>query len=400
VDVFNRNEEKIILKPQTGAIALRGIAWGIAGLNLIMIVGGFAVTIVYFGIGPDMPVVYIGGFTLNTIIYAVLALLIITRHPRHTVGWLFLAVSFFTAGQVGANAIGDGLSGVNGLVTMAQEVFYIPALFIPITLVLQFFPDGRLPSRRWWPVTAFTLILVTVPFLYSSTFPLVRSDASALYETISGSLSVFIILGSLIMVIVRFIRAQGTKRLQMKWLAYTAVILILTLVLLPHDTPVSNSLFITAPTILSLAVGVAILRYRLWDIDLIIRRTLVYSIVTALLAGMYFGGVVISQRVLVAITGQESPLAIVLSTLAIAALFTPLRNRVQRFVDRRFYRQKYDAEQTLEAFSQTMRDEVDLDHMTAELVTVVNSVMQPQEISLWLQPTGKNELPKQDITHV
>jgi hypothetical protein len=187
------------------------------------------------------------------------------------------------------------------------------------------------------------------------------------------------------MVTVRFIRAQGDKRLQMKWLTYVAVILILILVLLPSDTPVSNSLFIAAPTILSLAVGAAILRYRLWDIDLIIRRTLVYSIVTALLAGIYFGSVVMSQRALVAITGQESSLAVVISTLAIAALFTPLRNRVQRFVDRRFYRQKYDAEQTLDAFSKTVRDEIDIEGVETALLHAVNDTMQPESVGLWIR---------------
>jgi hypothetical protein len=134
------------------------------------------------------------------------------------------------------------------------------------------------------------------------------------------------------------------------------------------------------------AVGIAILRYRLYEIDLIINRTLVYGSLTATLVALYFGGIVVLQRLFVLLTGQQSTLAVVASTLLIAALFTPLRRRIQAFIDRRFYRRKYEARKTLEAFSATLRDETDLEALREGLVGVVRETMQPEHVSLWLRP--------------
>jgi hypothetical protein len=139
------------------------------------------------------------------------------------------------------------------------------------------------------------------------------------------------------------------------------------------------------------AIGFAVLRYRLYDIDVIINRTLVYGSLTLTLVALYFGGVVMSQRVFVVLTGQKSTLAVVASTLLIAALFHPLRRRIQFFIDRRFYRSKYDARKTLESFSVKLRDETNLEALNHELVGVVRETMQPAHVSVWLRPVAEME---------
>jgi hypothetical protein len=194
---------------------------------------------------------------------------------------------------------------------------------------------------------------------------------------------------------VRLRRATGVERQQIKWFAYAAAVAV-------SGSIVGHSLFLATDASwllwaglipgtvgvlgMPVAMGIAILRYRLYEIDLIINRTLVYGSLTAILATLYFGGIVVLQRLFVALTAQESQLAIVASTLAVAAIFNPLRRRIQALVDRRFYRRKYDAAKTPEAFSVKLRDETDLDALSDDLVGVVKETMQPAHVSLWLRP--------------
>jgi cytochrome b subunit of formate dehydrogenase len=204
------------------------------------------------------------------------------------------------------------------------------------------------------------------------------------------------LVGAVASVVVRFRRSRGVERQQMKWFLYAVALLLAFPLegLLPDI--VDNVLFGLTLIAIPTAVGIAVLRYRLYDIDLLINRTLVYGSLTAMLVLAYVGGIVLFQGFFRALTGQGSQLAIVASTLAIAALFTPLRRHIQSFIDRRFYRRKYDAAKTLEAFSAKLRDETDLEALNNELVGVVIETMQPAHVSLWLRPdtaSKKDETP-------
>jgi hypothetical protein len=195
----------------------------------------------------------------------------------------------------------------------------------------------------------------------------------------------------------RMRRARGVQRQQIKWFAYATVVLVGGVVL---DFTVSEAIGVSwlgkigfvlrmvGLAGLPMAIGIAVLRYRLYNIDQIINRTLVYSSLTAMLLALYFGGIVVLQRIFVLLTGEKSTLAVVASTLLIAALFMPLRRRIQSFIDRSFYRRKYDARKTLEAFSSQLRNETDLEALSDDLVGVVRETMQPAHVSLWLRPSS------------
>jgi hypothetical protein len=195
--------------------------------------------------------------------------------------------------------------------------------------------------------------------------------------------------------LMRRVYARGVERQQTKWFTYTTAVAASGAILqyiiseslgLLWLGGVAYALVLIGLVGIPISMGIAITRYKLYEIDLLINRTLVYGSLTAMLVALYFGGIVVLQRVFVLLTGQQSTLAVVASTLLIAALFTPLRRRIQSFIDRRFYRRKYDARKTLEAFSATLRDEADLEALNNDLVGVVRETMQPAHVSLWLRP--------------
>jgi hypothetical protein len=275
---------------------------------------------------------------------------------------------------------------------------------------LLLFPTGRLPGRRWrplaWLVVAFVSVGVALsafsPGAYLGSLGPIRNPLGV--EGLTGAYKALLYAGApllfgaaVLSLFVRLRRAEGVERQQLKWFAYAAAMFALGIVLivipLAVDTPswyvrAATAVFTAAGTAIPIAIGIAILRYRLYDIDLLINRTLVYGSLTVMLALVYFGGVAATQAVFRTLTGQEEQpqIAVVASTLLIAALFTPLRRRIQSFIDRRFYRSKYDARKTLEGFSAKLRDQTDLEALNNNLVGVVRDTMQPAHTSLWLRP--------------
>ncbi|HJQ29204.1 MAG TPA: hypothetical protein VJ827_07665 [Rubrobacter sp.] len=230
--------------------------------------------------------------------------------------------------------------------------------------------------------------------------PLGIKGFSNIYGVVLSFMSTVLYIAVASSLLVRLRRAGGVERQQIKWFAYGAGATISGLILayvIPNsiDAPpwferVGFAVLIVTTAAVPISIGIAILRYRLYDIDRIINRTLVYGSLTIVLIAVYFGGIVLLQRVLLALTGQQSTLAVVASTLAIAAVFNPLRRRVQDFVDRRFYRRKYDAAKTLATFNSRLRQETDLDSLSDEVLGVVRETIQPEHASLWLRPHGAN----------
>ena len=354
--------------------------------------------------------------------FAVVGALLVAKRPTNLIGWIMAAialmVSIFNAGGAYATyvmltrgqpdvlaVVGAWTANCYWFVMLALALFYLPMLF----------PDGHLPSRRWLPVAVvvgFAASGFVLPRAFMDTLPLNEApgyridnpigieglgsvENLPLFGVLLNGLLVIAFVGAAASVVVRFRRSRGVERLQMKWFVYVTVVFvggsILTSVFgvatgLRWLEQFSFVLSMVALVGLPMAVGIAILRYRLYEIDVVINRTLVYGPLTALLVLFYLAGVVSLQYVFRALTGQESQIAIVASTLLIAALFTPLRRRIQSFIDRSFYRRKYDARKTLETFSLKLRDETDLESLNNDLVGVVRETIQPAHVSLWLRP--------------
>jgi hypothetical protein len=272
-----------------------------------------------------------------------------------------------------------------------------------------YFPDGELLSRRWrylvWAIVADFAVLLAAGLFYAGLeSPMFRGFRNPLANPVgtriweSANLLFFPIYGlAPLSLVIRFRRARGVERQQVKWPLFSALIIFIAVGLYfvggvlygnTQDNPVARvGLVFEQISVMSfpITVGMAILRYRLYDIDIIIRKTLQYTLVSGILAVIYFGVVTQLEALLRTASGQGSPLAVVISTLAIAALFNPLRKRVQAFIDRRFYRRRYDTERVLAAFSASLRDEVDLDELRDSILEVVDETMQPARVSLWLR---------------
>jgi hypothetical protein len=371
-------------------------------------------------VDPRTPLVLDFWYLLLFMSFATVGALVASRQPGNAIGWIFcyLGLSFPLVGAGEEYALyalvtePGSLSGGEGLLWLAA-LLSGPIVFALIALVFLLFPDGRLLSRRWRLVVWLDLIAVMCLFAWAfepgplGNLGLVRianpfgvEGLAALLGTL-GMVGLFMTLAVAvaggISLVVRFRRARGVERQQLKWFAFSGVVFCAVFAIgpvlwyLPESSGTEwiwTVLFLVGASTIPVAVGIAILRYKLYEIDLLINRTLVYGSLTASLALVYFGGVAATQTIFRALTGQEQQpqLAIVVSTLVIAALFNPLRRRIQGFIDRRFYRRKYDTRKTLETFSAKLRDETDLDALRDDLVGVVRETMQPAHVSLWLRP--------------
>lgn len=404
----------------------RHLIWVSGLLAALMIVAAFAIPIyaLVSSLNMDVPDLIEGVLIrpLFVISYAVVGGLVLARYPRHVVGWLLLVLSgvFLSSifvGFVVVLVVNGGMEISDPVARVALWISFwnwIPQFALPVVFLPLYFPTGRLLSRRWRIVSAAAVVAMISFMAANAISPATEIDGqsyanplvvpggeaiSGILNTVSSPFFIFAFFGALASMIVRYRRAGATERLQMKWLFYPIGIAIIWWVplggILSWIAPQLAARieadfglipFFLVTLVIPVAIGVAILRYRLFDIDVIIRRTLVYGMVTAALAVIYFGSVVLLQQLSARLSGEQSPVAIVISTLLIAAMFSPVRRRVQEFIDRRFYRTRYNKEQTLDGFAQAARDETDLEVLTAELVSVVQATMQPESIRVWLRP--------------
>ena len=388
------------------------LAWSVCGLTLVLLACALALAVLN---GADTQAI---SFPLAMTASAVVGGLVASRRPENPVGWFFLGSAFCLAlTGVAAEYATYGLltapGALPGALAMAWLLSWlsVPGVMLLLFFVPFYFPDGRLVSRRWRWVVRVALIFCVSEALRSALRPGEIQDEGIvnplgiealrpvfdLLDTLVFALYFTLLFASAASLVVRFRRSGSVERQQIKWLALSAgAIPVWFLTNAPIQAAAPNLFLVVDSLVVSalipVAAGIAILRYRLYDIDVVINRALVYGSLTATLALMYVGGVATTQTIFRALTGQEqqAQLAVVASTLVIAALFNPLRRRIQAFIDRRFYRRKYDAAKTLAAFNARLRDETDLNTLTDDLVGVVRETMQPAHVSLWLRPEAQS----------
>jgi len=341
--------------------------------------------------------------------------IVASRRPENPIGWIFCVIGLSLVAGVATSEYALYVRHVAPFLPAADVVAWFGSWvwYVGVEagiLMLLLFPDGRPPSPRWRIVGRLSVLLIGITVLAYAVRPgMLDSDlnipnpfgirgpigdlARAVTDVFVWPL-VILALASFTALVSRFVRARGDERQQLKWVAYAATIMAVGIAAAivvglagKGDDPAFNWVWYIVSVGLGLipvAAGIGILRYRLYDIDLLINRTVVYGVLTVTLGAVYVGSVILLQGLLSGFTGGNS-LAVAASTLAVAALFQPVRRRIQNAVDRRFYRSRYDAARTVEAFSSRLRHEVDLAHLTAELRGVVVETLQPTSVSVWLQ---------------
>jgi MFS family permease len=346
--------------------------------------------------------------------------LIAARRPENPIGWLLLAIGLmwglgFTSTYADYTVkLHHDLPG-GTLVAAVGGAFWLPAIGVTGTFLLLLFPDGRLPGRRWRWVACVSGAAIAAALVFLVFRPGSLADAGypgaqnplgieALRPVrAAGWLTILLVIAMMVTsaasLVVRYRRARGPERQQVKWLAASAAGIAVTYAIIvpvgayvdpsSQHTPAwlsaAQSLSLLSFGLIPVAIVFAVLRYRLYEIDVIIRRTLVYAVLVALLAALYLGGVTLVGGLLRAVTGGSGAIGVTVSTLLVAAAFQPLRARIQRAVDRRFYRGRYDAARTLESFSGRLREHVEIESVSSEVLDVVHQTLQPAHVSLWLR---------------
>ncbi len=379
------------------------LAWGSWGVTLTL----FAFAIVYGAFAEstdDDEISTLLASLLFVVTFATVGAVVASRRPSNPIGWIMcLAGLAYGVGGASVSYLESLEPGATGAAaTWAHWVsswVWMVGIGPVVTLLLLLFPNGRLLSPRWRPVaiagTAGLALIVVGIALSPGRFedsaienPLGVPGAEAA-GAVGGPLLFVAALASIASLAVRYRRGRHDERQQLKWLTYAGALVgvaagalvVAELVVSSDISELSNTVVSTSLSAIPIAIGVAVLRHGLYDIDLVIRRTVVYGALTATLAGAYVGSVLLLQLLL----SPDSDFAIAGSTLAVAALFRPLRTRIQEVVDRRFFRSRYDAARTLEGFGARLRNEVDLDALGDELRRVVGDTMQPAHVSLWLR---------------
>jgi hypothetical protein len=387
------------------------LAWSLCALSLVLTGLGLLFHILNLP-DPSVPTfTYWVESTVMGVGASIVGAIIASRRTHNPIGWLlcvsglvFGAVMFATEYAIyalleapGTLPAGEALVSVNPLWVLGYNLF---------VLMLILFPTGQLPRSRWrWVVylyVAIALAEVVAMFFLPGTlegFDLIKNPLGIEGLPIGRKpVQALIFTGGLVAsasLILRLRRGSWVERQQIKWLAYAAAVATGGSILVYTPPEALGARWVTSVGYvvvelgvlgIPISIGIAILRYRLYEIDTIINRTLVYGSLTTTLVALYFGGIVVLQRLFVLLTDERSTLAVVASTLLIAVLFTPLRRIIQSLIDRHFYRRKYDRRKTLEAFSAQLRNETDLDALSSDLVRVVRETMQPAHVSLWLRP--------------
>lgn len=390
------------------------LPWVLFGVVLIVMIVGRYIEYRVNGEPPD-------GWVADSLMgiafmsFPAMGALIVSRRGGHAFGWLLLAIGGAAAVLVASTGYAawrvpaGHADPLTVLAAWISQWLWFPLIVSVPTFLVLLFPTGTYPSRRWRWVGRSTLLflaVITIPAMLEDKL-LVEDCAEEGGDTVCREVMldnpigvgfindveqqlgvaflavVPLVLLSFVSLVFRYRSAGTVERQQMKWVGMAALFFG-TSILLGESVGLSERLFPFFLMMLPVSMAVSILKYRLYEIDVIVNRTLVYGALTAILVGLYLATVFVLQALLSGFT-QESDLAVAGSTLAVAAMFRPLRVRVQHFIDRRFYRRKYDAQQTLQNFSARLRDEVDLDHLARDLSNVVRETMQPAYISVWLR---------------